>query len=81
MVHINRYTKKYVSDQANNNLFLFLVLALVAFTSVSTLILSSTFVSADESSANATVNVPEACTMTGSGMNTHTAEIPNGTYR
>ena len=81
MAHKNRYTKKYVSDQANNNLFLFLVLALVAFTSVSTLILSSTFVSADESSANATVNVPEACTMTGSGMNTHTAEIPNGTYR
>ncbi|MBR3157316.1 hypothetical protein IKF20_02740 [Candidatus Saccharibacteria bacterium] len=81
MAHTNRHIKKFVSDQANNNLFLFLVLTLVAFTSVSTLILSSTFVSADESSANATVNVPEACTMTGSGMNTHTAEIPNGTYR
>ncbi len=27
-----------------------------------------------------TINVPESCTMTGTGMNSHTAEITNGTY-
>ena len=32
-------------------------------------------------SANASVTVGEACSMTGSGMNSHSAEIPNGTYQ
>ena len=32
-------------------------------------------------SANAAVTIGEACTMTGSGMSSHSAEIPNGTYQ
>ena len=32
-------------------------------------------------SADASVTVGEACSMTGSGMNSHSAEIPNGTYQ
>ena len=31
--------------------------------------------------ANASVTVGEACSMTGSGMSSHSAEIPNGTYQ
>ena len=32
-------------------------------------------------SADASVTVGEACSMTGSGMSSHSAEIPNGTYQ
>ena len=36
--------------------------------------------SAESSISNASVSVPEACTMTGSGMNSHTATITPGTF-
>ena len=36
--------------------------------------------SATKSVSNASVTVPEACTMTGSGMNSHTATITPGTF-
>lgn len=44
-------------------------------------ILSSDYVSADESAGvNASVNVPASCTMSGSGTSSHTATLINGTY-
>ncbi len=44
--------------------------------------LGSNTVSADDSVVDeVTVNVPVSCTMTGTGMNSHTAEINNGTYQ
>ena len=44
--------------------------------------LSSVNVSADENTTdNVSVNVPVSCTMNGTGMTSHTASIPNGTYQ
>ena len=55
---------------------------LVAVTLVAGTFLSSHRVSADDVTVTktASVTVPDACTMTGTGMNTHTAEVANGTY-
>ena len=61
---------------------------LTGITLISAFILSSSPISAvgedvtyTSTSANASVVVSAACTMTGSGMNSHTAEVPSGTYR
>jgi len=57
-------------------------LGLVGLTILSGTILMSSGVSADDSAiSNVSVNVPVACTMTGTGMNSHNATIPNGTYQ
>ena len=55
---------------------------LVSVTVLASAFLSATKVSADETkvSKTASVTVPDACTMTGTGMNSHTAEIANGNY-
>ena len=55
---------------------------LVVVTLVAGAFLSTSRVSADEVKVtkNASVTVPDACTMTGSEMNSHTAEVANGTY-
>ena len=53
---------------------------LLAITLLSGAILLSNTTSAESSTANASVTVPEACTMTGSGMNSHTATITPGTF-
>ena len=42
---------------------------------------SATDTPAASDSANASVTVGEACSMTGSGMSSHSAEVPNGTYQ
>ena len=57
-------------------------LALTGITTIIGLILSSSIVSATNDSVVDQVNitVPVSCTMTGTGMNTHNAEIANGTY-
>ena len=34
---------------------------------------------ANDAVSTATITVPVACTMSGTGMNSHTAEVPNGT--
>ena len=44
-------------------------------------ILTSTFVFGDDVVDEVNVIVPESCTMSGTGMNTHNAEIQNGTYQ
>ena len=56
--------------------------ALVAVTLATGAFLSATRVSADETKVTrtASVTVPDACMMTGTGMNSHTAEIANGNY-
>ncbi len=57
-------------------------LALTGITTIIGLILSSSVVSATNDSVVDQVNitVPVSCTMTGTGMNSHNAEIANGTY-
>ncbi|MBR3353565.1 hypothetical protein IKG49_03175, partial [Candidatus Saccharibacteria bacterium] len=49
---------------------------------ISGLVLASSIVSADNNSTVDQINitVPESCTMSGTGMNTHNANINNGTY-
>ncbi len=54
---------------------------LVALTLTSGAILSSLRVSADDSVVDeVTITVPVSCTMSGTGMQSHNAEIANGTY-
>ena len=55
---------------------------LVSATIVAGAILCSVNVSADDTATdNVSVSVPEACTIYGTGMNSHNASIPNGTYQ
>ncbi|MBQ2622834.1 hypothetical protein IJG12_00740 [Candidatus Saccharibacteria bacterium] len=57
-------------------------LSLVGLTVFAGAILMSSGASADDSAiSNVSVNVPVACTMTGTSMNSHNATIPNGTYQ
>lgn len=66
-------------SKANFSFYIFVVL--ISFTFLSGIMLNSSTVSADDSIVDqVTINVPESCTMTGTGMNSHTAEITNGTY-
>lgn len=67
----------------DSGLAVFVALSLVVLTVVFGTSLSSLYVVADSAttkvSANASVIVPEACTLSGTNMTSHTAEIPNGT--
>ncbi|MBR3256393.1 hypothetical protein IKG10_01850 [Candidatus Saccharibacteria bacterium] len=63
------------------NLALYIFAPLISLTILSGIILNSSTVSADDSTVDqVTINVPVSCSMTGTGMNSHTAEITNGTY-
>ena len=54
---------------------------LTSLTLLSCLILSSSSASADDSVIdNVSITIPSACTLSGTGMNTHTATINPGTY-
>ena len=54
---------------------------LISFVFLSGAMLNSSTASADDSIVDqVTINVPVSCTMTGTGMNSHNAEIVNGTY-
>lgn len=60
--------------------YLFLA-AILSITILSGIALISSNVSADDSVVDeANITVPTSCSMTGTGMNTHNAEIINGTY-
>jgi len=61
---------------------LYIIGSLTITTLISGLILSSTLVSADNDSIVDEINitVPVSCTLSGTGMNTHNAEINNGQY-
>ena len=54
---------------------------ILSFTLISGAFLTSIPISADDSVVDeASVTVPVSCSLIGTGMNTHNAEIPNGTY-
>ena len=71
LIHMNK-TNKY----------LLAPLGLLSMTALSGVLLMSSNVSADNTDVVDQVNVtvPISCTLSGSGMTSHTASIPNGTY-
>ena len=62
---------------------LYIISSLTITTLISGLVLSSAFVFADNDSVVDEINitVPVSCTLSGTGMNTHNAEIQNGIYQ
>ncbi len=60
----------------------FLLFTLTSLTMISGLVLASSIVSADDNSTVDRINitVPESCTMSGTGMDSHNTNINNGTY-
>ena len=54
---------------------------LVSITACTGFVLMSSYVSADDVVDDISITVPTSCTMSGSGMASHTAEITNGTYQ
>ena len=69
--------------KTNNKVVMRIVGIPIIATALSATILSSTYVSADNDSVVDQVNitVPVSCTMTGTGMDSHNAEIQNGIYQ
>ena len=53
----------------------------ISMTILSGLVLSSSFASADDVVDQINITVPVSCTISGTGTNTHNAEIQNGTYQ
>ena len=64
------------------NKYLLIPLGLLSMTALSGVLLMSNSVNADNDSVVDEINitVPVSCTLSGSGMTSHTASIPNGTY-
>ena len=58
----------------------YIILGLVGLTTLSFLALISPIASADSVITTTIINVPESCTMSGTGMTSHNATIINGTY-
>ena len=60
-----------------------LIISLFTISILSGTVLSSTVSATDTNTAqdNVAVNVPVSCTMNGTGMTSHNANIPNGTYQ
>ena len=58
-----------------------IVNSLLFFAVFSTAFLNSLVFADDTAEDNVSVNVPVSCTMNGTGMTSHTASIPNGTYQ
>ena len=54
---------------------------LITTTIFSGVVLASNFVSADDVVDEINITVPVSCSMSGTGMNTHNANITNGTYQ
>ena len=71
--------KKLNNDTCKSYICILTVLSSLTFLSGS--ILSSAKVSADDSVVDqVTITVPVSCSLSGTGMNTHNAEVLNGTY-
>ncbi|MBR3236147.1 hypothetical protein IKF92_00480 [Candidatus Saccharibacteria bacterium] len=64
----------------NTNKYIIIPASLVGLTTTAGFALASTYVSADDVVDNVAITVPISCTMSGTGMNTHTKEVVNGTY-
>lgn len=60
---------------------LYMLLALSSFTSLSYLALISPHTSADTTTVEASVSVPVSCSLSGTGTNSHNADVANGTYQ
>ena len=56
------------------------LMSLVGLTTISGLALTAARASADDVVDNVAITVPVSCTMSGTGINTHTKEVVNGTY-
>ena len=69
--------------KTNNKVAMMIVGMPIITTILSATILSSTYVSADNDSVVDEINitVPVSCTMTGTGMDSHSTEIQNGLYK
>ncbi|MBQ3436619.1 hypothetical protein IJG26_01530 [Candidatus Saccharibacteria bacterium] len=55
-------------------------IGLIGLTVLSGFLFSSSFISADEVTDEVVIEVPISCTLSGTGMNSHDAEINNGQY-
>ena len=75
--------KDYHSYDSLIHTHYYALLGLIVITLLSGLILTSSITSATDDSIVDEVNitVPVSCTLTGTGMNTHNANIVNGTYQ
>ena len=74
--------KKIQLPKQNNNRYM-VSLMFVGITTIAGIILASSTVFADDNTSvvdQITVTVPVSCTMSGTGQNTHNAEINNGQY-
>ena len=63
-----------------NNQTIIITAGLIGLTTTADLALTSTYVSAEDMVDNISITVPVSCSMSGSGENSHTAEIANGLY-
>ena len=64
-----------------NKAFLYLPTLMFSIAVLSGLVLSGSFVSADDSAvSNIAITVPASCTLSGTGQNSHNADLNNGTY-
>ena len=74
--------KDYHSYNSLVHTHYYALLGLITITLLSGLVLTSSTTSATDDSVVDEINitVPVSCTLTGTGMNSHNAEIPNGTY-
>ena len=83
MKTIRSQYKDYHSYNSLTHTHYFALLGLITITLLSGLILTSSTTSATDDSVADEINitVPVSCTLTGTGMNSHNAEIPNGTYQ
>ena len=76
-------TSCYMVSLMSSRVALRATLSFVGITFCLGIILSSRTVSADDNTSvvdQINITIPVSCTMTGTGMNTHNAEIANGTY-
>ena len=82
MKTIRSQCKDYHSYDSLVHTHYYASLGLITITLLSGLILTSSTTSATDDSIVDEINitVPVSCTLSGTGMNTHNAEIPNGTY-
>ena len=76
---INNHQKTKINGFKNSK-SIYITVGLTSLTILSGLVLSSSTVSADDVVDNVAITVPVSCTMSGTGMNTHTKEVVNGTY-
>ena len=79
--YVYKVIQEYFSMNKTNK-YLLIPLGLLSMTALSGVLLMSSSVNADNDSVVDEINitVPVSCTMSGSGMTSHTASIPNGTY-